>query len=409
MYGLIADHVETHRPLSTSQWGFQAGKSTATALLSTTHNILNLLEAGNEVCAVFFDFRKAFDSVPHRKLLDKLQDLGLDERILQWVKSYLTDRSQKVIVNGESSDPTHVLSGVPQGSVLGPLLFLVYVDGVMDLPLSEVSQLVLYADDILLYRPIKCQSDYSALQHEINTNSWVEDNHLQFNVSKCKHMLISRKRHTITCPRPLTIANHQLEEVECFKYLGLLFTSDLSWMQHIESICAKARRLLGLLYRRFYQQSQPETLLRLYTSLVRPHLEYASPVWSPYTIKDIALLENVQKFGCKLCTKQWDSGYEQLLELLDLPKLSTRRLYLDLSTMYKIIHGLLYFPSDVFSTRIGRTPRTIRPFLYHCPFARTSCFQHSYVPRTINVWNTLPLSVVDTTFSSFKNRIWDHI
>ena len=86
IYGLIADHVETHRPLSTSQWGFQAGKSTVTALLSTTHNILNLLEAGNEVCAVFFDFRKAFDSVPHRKLLDKLQDLGLDERILQWVK-----------------------------------------------------------------------------------------------------------------------------------------------------------------------------------------------------------------------------------------------------------------------------------------------------------------------------------
>ena len=91
MYGLIAEHVETHRPLSTSQWEFQAGKSTATALLSTTHNILNLLEAGNEVCAIFFNFHKAFDSVPHHKLLDKLQDLGLGERILQWVKSYLTD------------------------------------------------------------------------------------------------------------------------------------------------------------------------------------------------------------------------------------------------------------------------------------------------------------------------------
>ena len=144
------------------------------------------------------------------------------------------------------------------------------------------------------------------LQHnaKINAiNSWVEDNHLQFNISKCKHMLISHKRHTITSPAPLTIASHQLEEVECFKYLGLLFTSDLSWTQHIESICAKARRLLGLLYRRFYQQSQPETLLRLYISLVRPHLEYASPVWSPYTIKDIMLLENIQKFGCKLCTK----------------------------------------------------------------------------------------------------------
>ena len=252
-----------------------------TALLSTTHNIPNLLEAGNEVCAIFFDFRKAFDSVPHRKLLDKLQDLGLDEHILQWVKSYLTDRSQKVVVNGESSDPTHVVSGVPQGSILGPLLFLVYIDGVTDLPLSEASQLVLYADDILLYRPIKCQSDYSVLQQEINAiNSWVEDNYPQFNISKCKHMQISRKRHTITSPAPLTIASHQLEEVECFKYLGLLFTSDLSWTQHIESICAKARRLLGLLYRRFYQQSQPETLLRLYISLVRPHLPSMESIYN---------------------------------------------------------------------------------------------------------------------------------
>ena len=167
--------------------------------------------------------------------------------------------------------------------------------------------------------------------------------------------------------------------------------------------------LIYRMNRRFYQQSEPETLLRLYISLVRPHLEYASPVWSPYTIKDITLPENIQKFGCKLCTKQWDSGYEQLLELLDLPKLSTRRLYLDLSTMYKIIHGLLYFPPDVFSTRTSRTPSTIRPFLYHCPFARTNYLQHSYVPRTINAWNTLPLSVVDTTFSSFKYRIWDYI
>ena len=268
--------MEAHRPLSTSQWGFQARKSTVTALLSTIHNILNLLEAGNEVCAIFFNFCKAFDSVPHCKLLDKLQDLGLDEHILQWVISYLTDRSQKVVVNGESSDPTHVVSGVPQGPSLGHSCFWSTLTMLQtDLPLSEASQLVPYADDILLYRPIKCQSDYSVLQQEINAiNSRVEDNHLQFKISKCKHMLISHKRHTITNPAPLTIASHQLEEVECFKYLGLLFTSDLSWMQHIESICTKARGLLGLLYRRFYQQSQPETLLRLYISLVRPHLEY---------------------------------------------------------------------------------------------------------------------------------------
>ena len=231
---------------------------------------------------MFFDFRKAFDSVPHRKLIDKMQDLGLNEHILLWVKSYLTDRSQKVIVNGKASDPTPVLSGVPQGSVIGPLLFLIYIDGVMNLPLSETSNLILYADDILLYRAIKCESDYSVLQDDINTiNYWVEENHMQFNTAKYKYMLISHKRHKTTSPTALTIASHQIDKVESFKYLGLLFTSDLSWSKHITSVCNKARRLLGLLYRRFYQQSEPETLLKLYMSLVRPHLEYASQVWSP--------------------------------------------------------------------------------------------------------------------------------
>jgi len=154
----------------------------------------------------------------------------------------------------------------------------------------------------------------------------------QFNVAKCKYMLISRRRHRVP-PPVFTISNLQLEEVESFKYLGLLFTTDLSWTTHITSICAKAKQILAMLYRQFYQQSQSGTLLKLYTSLVRPHLEYA---WNPYKSKDITMLESVQKFGCKVCTKQWDTGYDQLLQLLDLPTLARRRLYLDLSTMYKI-------------------------------------------------------------------------
>ena len=113
-------------------------------------------------------------------------------------------------------------------------------------------------------------------------------------------------------------------------------------------------------------------------SLVRPHLEYASQVWSPHINKDITLLENVQKFAFKLCTKQWDLVYEQLLVLLDLPRLSTRRLYLDLLTMYKIIHCLVYYPPNIFTARIGRTPNTARPYLYHCPFAHTNYYKHSF-------------------------------
>ena len=116
-------------------------------MLATTYDFLNQLEAAKEVCAVFVDFCKAFDTVPHHPLLDKL---GLGNHILQWITSYLTERKQKVVINGETSETASVLSGVPQGSVLGPLFFLIYVDGVMNLPVSGGSQLVLYADDILL-------------------------------------------------------------------------------------------------------------------------------------------------------------------------------------------------------------------------------------------------------------------
>ena len=161
MYSQITSHLETHHPLSTSQWGFQSGRSTVTALLETTHNWFQFMDTGKEVGAVFFDLQKAFDSVPHHALLDKLRDLQLNEFILKWICDYLTQRKQRVVVNGQTSETLPVLSGVPQGSVIGPLLFLIYIDGVMSVPLSQGSQLTVYADDILLYRPITCQGDFA--------------------------------------------------------------------------------------------------------------------------------------------------------------------------------------------------------------------------------------------------------
>jgi len=179
VHKLLADHLSTHHPLSNSQWGFSEGKSTVTALLTTTHEWFQSLEEGKEICAVFFDFKKAFDSVPHRPLVTKLQQMGVPDHVLLWIASYLTCRSQRVVVNGATSQSMPVLSGVPQGSVLGPLLFLIYIDGITSIPISSGTQTVLYADDLLLFRRISRQEDFTTLQRDIMAiEQWVLDNHL---------------------------------------------------------------------------------------------------------------------------------------------------------------------------------------------------------------------------------------
>ena len=168
------------------------------------------------------------------------------------------------------------------------------------------------------------------------------------------------KRTRLEAP-PLLITGHTLEQVECFKYLGLLLTSDLSWSPHIETACSKARKLLGMIYRRFSKHSSPDTLLHLYESIVRPHLEYASQVWDPYLQKDIKLLEGVQKFALRVCSKNYDNSYEDLLDTFQLPELSTRRLYLRLSLLFKIVHESYHFPPNILIP-MSSTLRYAKPY-----------------------------------------------
>ena len=171
---------------------------------------------------------------------------------------------------------------------------LFYIDDVSSLQLSENSVLNLYADDMLLYKQIKCSEDYQQLQMDIDKiNSWVDHNNLSLNPAKCKTMLLSRKRN-LSHPQQLLLNEAPLKQVEAFKYLGVLISSDLSWSRHIDSICAKGKRLIGLLYRRFSTNVSSERLIEMYKYLVRPHLEYAAPVWDPHLLKDIKSVENVQ-------------------------------------------------------------------------------------------------------------------
>ena len=257
---LLKDHLIERNLISDSQYGFLSGRSTTTALLSVIDNWHNHLDAGRDV---FLDLQKAFDSVPYRNLLSVLQQMDVHPILLKWICSYLTNRVQRVVVNGATSSETHAVSGVPQGSVLGPLLFLMYLNGVSsDLMLSPGTNITLYADDILLSKPINDNHDLINLQVDINSLfQWTASRCLTFNPEKCKSMLVTRKRNPVDRPI-LTVGGCPIAQVLQFKYLG-----DLSWSNHTHTLCTKVKKILGLLYRTFYHDASVTSLLKLYVSL----------------------------------------------------------------------------------------------------------------------------------------------
>ena len=189
-----------------------------------------------------------------------------------------------MVLKSETSNQLPVSSGMPQGSILGPLLFLLYVNDVNDVVLSEGSKLILYTDDILLYRQIHTVQDYAVLQQDVDSlGVWSLLKDLSFNPTKCKSMIISPKK-VRTTPPTLHLLGSEIERVDSIKYLGLTIKDNLSWSEHISKICSKARRLVGMLFRQLYNYADTSTIRMLYLTLIRPHLEYANQVWDPYLV-----------------------------------------------------------------------------------------------------------------------------
>ena len=406
IHSLIFSFITENSLISDCQWGFMPHRSTTSALCSITHNWLSAMNDGNEICSVFFDLRKAFDSVPHGPLLDRLLSYSLDPSLVAWIHGYLAGRTQTVVVGGEQSASLPVISGVPQGSVLGPLLFIIYVNDLTSV-ISPYSKLSMFADDIALYRSITAAADYPQLQSDITAiNFWVQDNHLSFNVGKCCTMLVTRRSNSYSnFPPPLFLGNTVLTQVDSVKYLGITLTTDLSWSLHISNINAKTRKLLGLLYRRFYFCSAP-ALLTLYTSFIRPHLEYASPVWDPYLRKDINLLHSTQAFALRVVTKDWSCSSENLHRSLNLPTLSVRRHVAKLSHLYKIVHKIEDFrsPPLTFKTLRYKT-RNSHSLTLSSISSHSAQFFFSFFPHTISLWNTLNFETVNLSLDSFKKFI----
>ena len=308
-------------------------------------------------------------------------------------KVYRADGKQKLIV--------------PQGSVLGPLLFLIFINEVV-FKISPESSMSLFADDMALYRPIYSPDDYAALQEDISKLvNWINSVLLALQPSKCCAMLISRKRDDSSPPPTFTVDGTNLALVKSVTYLGVQITSDLSWSPHISNLCAKTRKLIGLLYRRFYKHADSATLLQLYKTFIRPHLEYAAIVWDPYLAKDIESLEKVQRFGLCMALKDWSLDHEQLLQQSSIQKLSDRRSQSRLCHLFKIFYELCDFPDAPLKCR--QSPYNCRNFHHMqlvCPRAKTSQYLNSFFPKTINRWNSLPSNYfLSSSLSHFKHSL----
>ena len=232
IHSLLYEFCISNNLISPFQFGFLPYRSTISALLFSTDTIFSLLESYSSVCGAFLDLRKAFDSVPHLPLLNLLASSNLPPPLLNWLHSYLLNRTQRVVVNGSSSSSLLVSSGVPQGSILGPFLFLIYVNGLTNLHFSPLTHIILYADDILIFKPISSPADMSSFQSDLDLiSSWLSSHFLQINSSKSKYIFFSHKSFSYFDSFPnLTISRSPIERVSSFATLAsssLLLFHDL--------------------------------------------------------------------------------------------------------------------------------------------------------------------------------------
>ena len=262
------------------------------------------------------DFMKAFDKVPHRRIIVKLKAYGISERMCNWVENFLYGRKQRVQVNGRFSKWSNVSSGIPQGSVLGPLLFVIYIN---DLPDSFVSDIALYADDTKIFKDVQLDSDIIVVQNDLfRLQDWSDDWLFLFHSDKCIVIRISLpwKQNYINPEYFMRKSDGTLIKLEvsnCEKDVWVYIDEHLTFETHIVTKVNKANSTMGLI-RRSFTYLDEEMFVLLFKALVRPHLEYAQPVWSLYLKKHQQMIENAQRWSTKLIPGFKTLSYEERLQ-----------------------------------------------------------------------------------------------
>ena len=408
----ISDYLETHNQLSPQQFGFRSGRSTQDQLLLTYDFVSKQTDDGNTTDVILFDFTKAFDVVVHNILIDKLRCLGIKGVILHWIQDFLSNRTMGVCIRGHTSHSEEVISGVPQGSVLGPMLFLIYINSVAS---DLTCQYKVFADDLKIYA---CTNQHQnsatslVMTHSIQQDisllaatslSWG----LKLNVKKCAVLHFSR--HSDQTSPLYVLGNHSLPNTLSAVDLGVIIDTSLKFHSHVQSVAQKANRLAYSLLKSTVCRSR-EFMIFLLTTHIRPILEYCSCLWATDYVGDLRLLENIQRRWTKQIDGIKSLSYSERLATLQLYSVQGRLLRADLIQYWKILNRKSCIsPGDIFLLSPETRTRGHRLKLFY-PTINTDVRKRSFSVRRIHIWNSLPaLAVCAQDLSTFKRMLDEHI
>jgi hypothetical protein len=406
VYTHLYKYLKDNNLLTWKNSGFRELDSAMNQLIYITHKIHKALEEGQEICLVFLDVSKAFDRVWHSGLLHKARCMGVEGNLFNWLCDYLQDRKIRVVINGQKSEWLNTNAGVPQGSILGPLLFLIFINDITE---GIESDIHLFADDTSLMEILNNYNEsYARLNRDLDRLSvWADRWLITFNAAKTVYLKVSRKVNQT--PKPLLVLKREpVKEVLTHKHLGLTFNNTLTWSDHIDKLATKAAQCVGLL-KRICREVPRECLETLYKSMIRPLLEYGNIIYDGSSDTHTKRLENVQRQAALTCTGAYKhTRHITLLEELGWPPLSNRRKQHRMNMMFKIQNGLAppylteMFPPltrdrTIYNLRSGGNITT--------PKNKTATYQNSFYPQSIGDWNKLKLDIRNAkTIETFKEH-----
>lgn len=393
------------------QHGFFPKRSVETNLVEYVDFIMNAMDQQIRVDSIYTDFSKAFDKIDHNILVLRLAEVGVCGNLLSWLSSYLFNRSQMVLVNGHRSEPFPVTSGVPQGSHLGPLLFLIFLNNIG--MCFKHCYFSLYADDLKMYLSINSINDCILLQSDLNDlHDYCRKNKIVLNVEKCCFISFTRKFQNFAFDYNLN--GVPLKQVTSIKDLGVILDKKMTFSLHVDYIVSKANKMLGFILRQCRQFTSITAMKALYYSFVHSKLNYASVVWNPHYKVFIIRLEIVQNNFLRYLHYKQIGTYSNTVSTSLLRKtfnffsLEARREHADIIFLYKIINCLVDIPTVLSTVHFNIQPRFLRNnSLFHEPFCRTNIGKYAPVTRMVRLYNMryANIDIFNHNLFTFRNIV----